>query len=203
MPLPILLGSSSVYRKSLLEKLQLPFICASPNIDESSLPNESGDQLALRLAIAKAAALSITFDSHLIIGSDQVCTCDGKIYGKPLTTERAQSQLREFSGRKVTFYTGICLINSNTGNIQKDCDSYSIHFRTLSDKEITQYISIEQPLDCAGSIKSEGLGITLIERFEGQDPNTLIGLPLIKLITMLKREGYNPLAPRHSSSCGK
>lgn len=203
MPLPILLGSSSVYRKSLLEKLQLPFICASPNIDESSLPNESGDQLALRLAIAKAAALSTVFNSHLIIGSDQVCTCNGKIYGKPLTTEKAKSQLRDFSGRKVTFYTGICLMNSLAGSIQKDCDSYSIQFRKLSDEDIAQYISIEQPLDCAGSIKSEGLGITLIERFEGQDPNTLIGLPLIKLITMLKREGYNPLAPRHSSSCGK
>lgn len=138
-------------------------------------------------------SLATRFPNHLIIGSDQVCVLDGEITGKPHTEENARRQLRKASGSIITFYTGLALYNSASGHLQTECEPFDVHFRHLSDKEIEGYVRKENPLQCAGSFKSEGLGITLFERLEGRDPNTLVGLPLIALCQMLRRENYNPL----------
>lgn len=189
----LVLASTSPYRRELLKKLEVPFQCAAPAIDELPLPGESPRQLVLRLAQAKAMALAERFPNNLIIGSDQVCVLSGKITGKPHTEENARRQLREASGHVVTFYTGLALYNSANGHLQTECEPFDVHFRHLSDAEIAHYIKKEQPLNCAGSFKSEGLGISLFERLEGRDPNTLVGLPLIALCKMLRNEHYNPL----------
>lgn len=189
----LLLASTSPWRRMLLEKLSLPFECAAPEVDETPLPGESARQLVVRLAQAKAQALASRFPQHLIIGSDQVCVLDGEITGKPRTEENAHRQLRKASGTIVTFYTGLALYNSANGHLQTECEPFDVHFRHLSDQEIEAYIRKENPLQCAGSFKSEGLGITLFERLEGRDPNSLVGLPLIALCQMLRREGFNPL----------
>ncbi|MFP8439239.1 Maf family protein [Klebsiella aerogenes] len=189
----LLLASTSPWRRMLLEKLSLPFECAAPEVDETPLPGESARQLVVRLAQAKAQALASRFPQHLIIGSDQVCVLDGEITGKPHTEENAHRQLRKASGTIVTFYTGLALYNSANGHQQTECEPFDVHFRHLSDQEIEAYIRKENPLQCAGSFKSEGLGITLFERLEGRDPNSLVGLPLIALCQMLRREGFNPL----------
>ncbi|HFZ2390495.1 Maf family protein [Klebsiella aerogenes] len=189
----LLLASTSPWRRMLLEKLSLPFECAVPEVDETPLPGESARQLVVRLAQAKAQALASRFPHHLIIGSDQVCVLDGEITGKPHTEENAHRQLRKASGTIVTFYTGLALYNSANGHLQTECEPFDVHFRHLSDQEIEAYIRKENPLQCAGSFKSEGLGITLFERLEGRDPNSLVGLPLIALCQMLRREGFNPL----------
>ena len=138
-------------------------------------------------------SLASRYPNHLIIGSDQVCVLDGEITGKPHTEENARRQLRKASGSIITFYTGLALYNSASGHLQTECEPFDVHFRHLSDKEIEGYVRKENPLQCAGSFKSEGLGITLFERLEGRDPNTLVGLPLIALCQMLRRENYNPL----------
>ncbi len=189
----LLLASTSPWRRMLLEKLSLPFECAAPEVNETPLPGESARQLVTRLAQAKAQALASRFPQHLIIGSDQVCVLDGDITGKPHTEENAYRQLRKASGTIVTFYTGLALYNSANGHLQTECEPFDVHFRHLSDQEIEAYIRKENPLQCAGSFKSEGLGITLFERLEGRDPNSLVGLPLIALCQMLCREGFNPL----------
>lgn len=189
----LILASTSRYRRELLNKLDIPFQSAAPNVDEMPLPGESPRQLVLRLAQSKAQALAADFPAHLIIGCDQVCVLDGDIAGKPHTDENAFRQLRQASGHIVTFYTGLALYNSATGHLQTECEPFDVHFRQLSDAEITRYIQKEQPLQCAGSFMSEGLGITLFERLEGRDPNTLIGLPLIALCNMLRHEQINPL----------
>lgn len=189
----ILLASTSPYRKILLEKLRLPFICAAPQVDETPLCGESAEALVLRLAVAKAQALATAYPDRLIIGSDQVCVINGNITGKPHTEENARRQLRQASGQKVTFYTGLALYNSHSNHLQALCEPFHVHFRSLTDAEIAAYVRLEQPLNCAGSFKSEGLGITLFERLEGRDPNALIGLPLIALLEMLRAEGINPL----------
>ncbi|MGR7404258.1 Maf family protein [Klebsiella aerogenes] len=189
----LLLASTSPWRRMLLEKLTLPFECAAPEVDETPQPGESARQLVVRLAQAKAQALASRFPQHLIIGSDQVCVLDGEITGKPHTEENAHRQLRKASGTIVTFYTGLALCNSANGHLQTECEPFDVHFRHLSDQEIEAYIRKENPLQCAGSFKSEGLGITLFERLEGRDPNSLVGLPLIALCQMLRREGFNPL----------
>ncbi|OTA19657.1 Maf-like protein [Xenorhabdus beddingii] len=191
--LPIVLSSTSVYRRQLLEKIGLPFTCVSPDIDESPQENESPEQLVKRLSYAKASALQGSYSSHLIIGSDQVCVLDNKITGKPHNFENAFSQLRKASGKCVTFYTGITLLNSKTGNIDTRCELFHVYFRELTEPEIMGYLNKEKPFNCAGSFKSEGLGITLFEKLDGRDPNTLIGLPLITLSDMLIRQGINPL----------
>lgn len=185
----LVLASSSSYRKMLLGKLGLPFEAAAPDIDESPLPGESPRALVHRLAIAKAQALTDRFPNHLIIGSDQVADLDGHTLGKPGTAERAREQLRLASGRSVEFLTGLCLLNSATRTLEATVESFRVHFRTLSEMQISRYVAREQPLDCAGSFKSEGLGIALFEKLEGDDPNTLIGLPLIRLAQMLERAG--------------
>ncbi|ASM24526.1 MULTISPECIES: Maf family protein [Serratia] len=189
----LLLASTSPYRKMLLEKLQLPFDCAAPQVDETPLPGESAEALVLRLATAKAQALALAYPEHLIIGSDQVCVIDGSITGKPHTEVNARAQLRQASGQAVTFYTGLALYNGRSKQLQALCEPFHVHFRALSEAEIAAYVRLEQPLNCAGSFKSEGLGIALFDRLEGRDPNTLIGLPLIALLAMLRAEGINPL----------
>lgn len=190
----LLLASTSTYRKMLLEKLHLPFLCAAPQVDETPLAGESAEALVLRLATAKAQALAAAYPEHLIIGSDQVCVIEGKITGKPHTEENACAQLRQASGQKVTFYTGLALYNSRSRHLQVLCEPFHVHFRKLSEAEISAYVRLEQPLNCAGSFKSEGLGIALFDKLEGRDPNTLIGMPLIALLEMLRAEGINPLA---------
>lgn len=141
----------------------------------------------------KSAISGVTLSDHLIIGSDPVCVLDGEITGKPLTEENARLQLRKASGNIVTFYTGLALFNSANGHLQTEVEPFDVHFRHLSEAEIDNYVRKEHPLHCAGSFKSEGFGITLFERLEGRDPNTLVGLPLIALCQMLRREGKNPL----------
>ncbi len=189
----IVLASTSIYRKALLEKLGLPFVCAAPDIDETPHDGENAVSLVRRLAISKARALANRYPNHLIIGSDQVCVLEGAITGKPHTPENAIRQLQQASGRCITFYTGLALFNSSTAHLQSVVEPFDVYFRTLSTREIERYVDIEQPLDCAGSFKSEGLGITLFDRLSGRDPNTLIGLPLITLLELLREEGVNPL----------
>lgn len=190
---PIVLASTSAFRRALLEKLGMPFITAAPNTDETPANGESARELVTRLAQAKAQALKGEFPDHIIIGSDQVCVLNNQIAGKPHSEENAVEQLLLARGSIVTFYTGLAVFNSANGHLQTACELFDVHFRHLSEQEIRNYVRIEQPLQCAGSFKSEGLGITLFERLEGRDPNTLIGLPLIKLCEMLRHEGVNPL----------
>ncbi|QCZ28868.1 Maf family protein [Leclercia adecarboxylata] len=189
----LILASTSPYRRMLLEKLGVPFECAAPDVDESPQPGESPRHLVVRLAQEKAKSLAARFPDHLIIGSDQVCVLDGIITGKPHTEENARQQLLKARGTIVTFYTGLALYNSATGHLQTECEPFDVHFRHLSEQEIEDYVRKERPLNCAGSFKSEGLGIALFDRLDGRDPNTLVGLPLIALCQMLRREHSNPL----------
>ncbi|ADO09085.1 Maf-like protein yceF [Pantoea vagans C9-1] len=189
----ILLASTSPFRQALLRKLGLPFIAAAPEVDESPQPGENAEALVIRLAVAKAQALAGTYPRHWIIGSDQVCVLDGAIAGKPHTAENARAQLRAASGQAITFYTGLALFHPASGRLLQCCEPFVVHFRTLTDAEIAGYVEKEQPLQCAGSFKSEGLGICLFDRLEGRDPNTLVGLPLIALNGMLQQAGINPL----------
>lgn len=189
----LVLGSTSPFRKEILEKLNLPFTCAKPNIDESPLSNESPEALVERLAIEKAQAVSKNFDDALIIGSDQVAVCDGKILGKPHNFDNGKLQLTQFSNKAVTFYTGLCVLDSSSRTIESLVEPFIVHFNQLSSEEIDNYLITEQPYNCAGSFKSEGLGICLFKKLEGDDPNTLIGLPLIKLVALLKSHGLDVL----------
>jgi len=193
MTQPLLLASSSPFRKALLEKLHLPFKSASPDIDETPQANETPEQYVKRLAEEKSKALAADYPDHIIIGSDQCAVINGKIIGKPHTHEKAIEQLQEASGNCTTFYTGLALFNAETGNIQSSVELFNVYFRDLSDQEIDQYLRIETPYKCAGSFKSEGLGISLFKKLEGDDPNTLIGLPLIRLLEMLRAEKTSPL----------
>jgi len=186
----LVLASTSPYRKELLQKLQLDFATANPSIDESALPDEAPEQLVARLAESKARAVADQFQNALIIGSDQVAVVDGKIVGKPGDHARAVAQLKRASGKRVSFLTGLCVYNTLSQRSQVDVVPFSVIFRHLTDAQIEKYLQREQPYNCAGSFKSEGLGIALFERLEGDDPNTLIGLPLIRLIKMLESEGY-------------
>ena len=187
--LPLLLASSSVYRRELLARLQLPFTCSSPDIDESPLAGESAIELVRRLAQAKAQALAASHPGHLIIGSDQVAVLDGKIIGKPHTFDKAREQLLAASGASVTFLTGLALLNSQSGHCQLDCIPFTVHMRTLDPARVEHYLRAEQPYDCAGSFKAEGLGVSLFQRTEGPDATSLAGLPLIRLVDMLLAEG--------------
>lgn len=190
---PLVLASGSTYRRLLFAKLGLTFTWASPNIDESQAANESAEQLVERLSIAKATALIHSHSQSLIIGSDQVAILDGQVIGKPHNHATATEQLRRASGKQVIFKTGLCLLNAETGIQQLAVEEYTVQFRTLTDAQINHYLCTEQPYDCAGSFKCEGLGIALFHQLSGNDPNTLIGLPLIRLIDMLKNEGIDPL----------
>lgn len=189
----LVLGSTSPFRKILLEKLNLPFDCAKPNIDETALPNETPQALVERLAIEKAQAVAAQFPNALIIGSDQVALCDDDILGKPHNFDNGVKQLTKFSNKAVTFYTGLAVYNSATKQSYSLVEPFTVHFNPLSQNEIENYLNAEQPYNCAGSFKSEGLGICLFKKLEGDDPNTLIGLPLIKLVSLLKKHGVDVL----------
>lgn len=186
--LPLILASSSPYRRELLQRLRLPFDCASPDIDETPLPGESAEQLVRRLAESKARALAQHYPAHLIIGSDQAAVNGSRILGKPHDIERATEQLKDASGKSVSFLTGLCLLNSQSGAAQVDCVRFSVHFRELDEARIRRYLETEHPFDCAGSFKAEGLGVSLFRATEGEDATSLIGLPLIRLVDMLLTE---------------
>jgi len=189
----IVLGSTSPFRKTLLERLRIDFDCDSPDIDETPLENEPVEDMVVRLAIAKAQVISAHHPDSLIIGSDQSAVLDGKILSKPGNFENAFKQLTRASGQKITFQTGLCLLNSSTGTIQSACVPYTVVFKNLTPTMIKNYLHKEEPYNCAGSFKSEALGIALFERFEGSDPNALIGLPLIELVNFLNNEGFSIL----------
>ena len=189
--LPLLLASSSVYRRELLTRLRLPFSCSSPDIDESHRPGETAIELVKRLSLEKARALANSHPNHLIIGSDQVAVLGGQIIGKPHTHDKAHQQLMSASGASVSFLTGLTLLNSQTGHHQTDCIPFTVHMRTLSAEQIERYLLAEQPYDCAGSFKAEGLGVSLFQRTEGDDATSLVGLPLIRLVDMLLAEGVH------------
>lgn len=189
----IVLASSSVYRRELLKKLVPEFDCASPEIDESAGLYESPTKLSERLAIEKARALATVFPDALIIGSDQVAMLDGIQLQKPGNRENCMAQLTAASGRIVDFFTSVCVIDARTGAVYHDQDHTRVYFRNLSDAQISHYVDREQPYDCAGGFKSEGLGIALFDRIEGDDPNALIGLPLIRLCRLLHQAGYSVL----------
>lgn len=185
----LVLASSSPYRRELLNKLGLTFDTASPDIDETPLSGEAPMQTSMRLSLQKAAALAAEFPRHLIIGSDQVAMLDGKPLNKPGSRENTIAQLAAASGKTVHFYTGVCVYDSRTGQHRVDCDRCAVTFRVLSPEQIERYVDLDRPFNCAGGFKSESLGIALFERIEGDDPNALIGLPLIKLIGLLEAFG--------------
>ena len=185
----LVLASSSPYRRELLARLALPFDVIVPEIDETPRPDETPTALVERLAVAKARAVVARAPSALIIGSDQVAVYDGAIVGKPHTHENAVRQLRTAAGKTVMLYTGLALINAATGRVQSEVIPFAVTFRPLTEAQIESYLRKEQPYGCAGSVRSEGLGIALLERFAGDDPNALIGLPLIRLVRMLENEG--------------
>ncbi|MGV6851653.1 MAG: Maf family protein [bacterium] len=187
----LILGSSSPYRKALLERLNLPFAQHSPDIDECYLEHEEVPDYVCRLSREKAQTIAKRFPDACIIASDQTAVCGNLILGKPGTIEKAHEQLHNLSGRTVTFYTGLCVLFQE--NMHVAMDTTTVHFRSLSEAEISRYIEIEQPLNCAGSFKSEGLGICLFERITSEDPTALMGLPLIQTANVLRTIGINPL----------
>jgi MAF protein len=185
---PLILASTSPFRRELLERLGIQFTTAAPDIDESAHPDEKPSALVRRLSEAKARAIGATCKG-LIIGSDQVATTGDDILGKPGTHEKAVEQLKHLSGKRVCFHTGLCLLNTKTDTADVAVVPFNVQFRQLEDSQIENYLQADKPYNCAGSFKSEGLGITLFERMEGDDPTALIGLPLIKLTTMLRKAG--------------
>ena len=189
----IILASTSPYRRELLSRLGLPFEVINPQTDESRLPGEAPEALALRLSESKARAVADAYPGALIIGSDQVATVDGKIYGKPGSHERAVAQLKELSGKTVNFFTGLCLLDSATGEAEVSGVPTLVRFRQLTDSEIENYLRREPAYNCAGSAKSEGLGIALLASMQGDDPNALVGLPLIALCDLLRKRGVEVL----------
>jgi len=184
----LILASTSPFRKELLTRLGLIFETAAPDVDETRRENESATTLVRRLSEAKARAIGAA-QQGLVIGSDQVATLGDTILGKPGSYERAMEQLRLLSGNAVTFQTGLCLLDSENDSLQLDVVPFTVHFRELDGTRIGRYLRHDQPYNCAGSFKSEGLGITLFERMEGDDPTALIGLPLIRLTAMLEKAG--------------
>jgi septum formation protein len=186
---PLVLASTSIYRSQLLSTLQIPFQTAAPDVDETPLPGESAEQTSWRLAQLKAQVVAKRFPDALIIGSDQVALLEGQQIGKPLNHDNAVRQLRAMRGKTVSFYTALSLLNAASGEMQTDVVITKVSFRNLSDEEIERYLKKEQPYHCAGSAKAEGLGIALISRIQGDDPNALIGLPLILLVGMLEKQG--------------
>lgn len=188
----LVLASTSPFRKQLLNKLSVPFETASPDCDETPFSDERPEDLVKRLAKEKAESCH-TNQPSLIIGSDQVCVIDGKIIGKPLNRENAIQQLSRQSGKAIQFYTGLALHNTETNITDVKLDTFTVHFRRLTQQQISRYVEKEEPYYCAGCFKSEGLGIALFEKLEGKDPNTLVGLPLIDLIDMLETQGFSIL----------
>ncbi|SDK32016.1 septum formation protein [Methylophilus rhizosphaerae] len=190
----LILASSSRYRREVLQKLHLPFTCSSPDIDETPLANESPEQTSLRLAENKARKVAESHPDALIIGCDQVATVDGLQIGKPGNHENAVKQLTMLSGKEVIFHSALCLYDSTNRHMQSTIVPYYVKFKTLTPQQIETYLRLEQPYDCAGSAKSEGMGIALLEYMRGDDPNALIGLPLIALTHMLQQAGIDVLS---------
>jgi len=189
----LILASSSPFRRELLTRLGQPFEVVVPDADETPGPGEAPEALVRRLAILKARTVARAHPRSLVIGSDQVAVHDGRIVGKPGTHERAVAQLREASGKRVSLYTGLALVDSETGRTQDDVVPFHVVFRPLTEAMIEGYLRRDQPYNCAGSVRAESLGVALLERFDGEDPNALIGLPLIRLVRMLEAEGISLL----------
>ncbi len=190
---PLILGSTSTYRRELLARLRIPFTVAAPDVDESALADETPYEMANRLAMAKALAVAIKFPQAIVIGSDQVADLDGLALGKPGNFERALEQLQHMRGKTVVFHTALAVVCLETGFKQHDVARVHVKFRDLSDAEISAYLLAETPFDCAGSAKSEGLGICLLESIDNDDPTALVGLPLIRTCTMLRSAGMKLL----------
>ncbi len=186
---PLVLGSTSPYRRELLQRLRLPFSVLAPDIDETPRPGEAPRDLAMRLARSKAHAVAAQQPGAVVIGSDQVADLAGQPLGKPGTHERAAAQLRQMSGHSVVFQTAVAVVCLATGFEQVDLAAVTVRFRALSDAEIERYLRAEQPYDCAGSAKSEGLGISLLDAIDSDDPTALVGLPLIRTCRMLRAAG--------------
>ncbi|MCL7941135.1 Maf family nucleotide pyrophosphatase [Halomonas sp. ATCH28] len=191
----LILASGSPWRRQLLDRLGIPYAWESPDIDETPRPGEDPEALVHRLALTKAERLAERFPAHLIVGSDQVALFDGEVLGKPGDEATARANLARFSGRRVRFLTGLALLDSGHGRHRVCHETYDVVFRRLSEGEIARYVERERPLDSAGSFRMEGLGIALFEKLEGDDPNTLVGLPLIRLCEMLREAGLDPLGP--------
>ena len=194
LPPRLILGSTSRYRRELLERLRLPFEVAAPQVDETPEPGEAPAALARRLALAKAQAVAAQHPDAIIIGSDQVADVDGEPVGKPGTHERAVAQLQRMSGQRIVFQTAVAVVRASTGFAQTLLAPVTVRFRTLSDAEIERYLRLEQPYDCAGSAKCETLGIALLSAIESDDPTALIGLPLIRTSELLRAAGLDPIA---------
>ena len=186
---PLVLGSTSRYRRALLDRLRLTFLVDGPDCDETPDPDEAPSALVLRLSETKARSLMERYPHHLIIGSDQVADLDGEIVGKPGSLTAAEQQLLRQSGRSVVFRTGLCLLDSATGSCQLDSVTIDVKFRDLELGEVRRYVHADQPVDCAGSIKAEGLGVSLFESVTTTDATALVGLPLIRLTQMLRNVG--------------
>ena len=191
----LILGSTSPYRRELLARLRIPFEVASPDVDETALPGEPPSVLARRLALAKAKAVALKFPGAVVIGSDQVADLDGTAIGKPGTHARAVEQLRQMRGRSVVFQTAVAVVRTDTGFAGSALVPVTVRFRDLSDAQIEHYLRAEQPYDCAGSAKSEALGIALLDSIDSSDPTALVGLPLIQTCALLRQAGIDPLAP--------
>jgi len=192
-PPRLILGSTSRYRRELLERLRLPFDVVQPEVDETPLPGEAPAALALRLALAKAQAVAAHHPAALVIGSDQVADLDGVPLGKPGNHQRALAQLQAMRGRAVVFQTAVAVVRQDTGFAQALLAPVRVRFHELSDAAIERYLRLEQPYDCAGSAKCETLGIALLASIESDDPTALIGLPLIRTCTLLRAAGLDPL----------
>lgn len=190
---PLILGSTSRYRRELLSRLGLPFTAEAPGVDEAAIAGEAPTATALRLSVAKARAVAARHVDALVIGSDQVADCDGRAIGKPGDRERAMAELRRLSGKTVVFHTGLALVDAASGRVQSAVVPVTSTFRVLHDEEIAAYLDREAPYDCAGGVKSEALGIALFDAIASDDPTALIGLPLIALCRMLRHEGLDPL----------
>jgi septum formation protein len=190
---PLILGSTSRYRRELLERLRLPFAVEAPQVDETPLPAEAPAALAMRLALAKARAVAALHPQAVVIGSDQVADLDGQPVGKPGTHERATEQLRAMRGRAVVFQTAVAVVRQDTGYERALLAPVNVRFRPLADAEIEHYLRAEQPYDCAGSAKCETLGIALLEAIDSDDPTALVGLPLIRTCQLLREAGIDPL----------
>ena len=191
--LQVILGSTSTYRRELMNRLRIPFDVQAPNVDETANSGESPLQLAQRLALAKAHAVAKKFPEAVVMGSDQVADLDGLALGKPGNFERATMQLRQMRGKTVIFHTALAVVCHDSGFVAQDCASVNVVFRDLSDAEITAYLLAETPYDCAGSAKSEGLGIALLASIDSDDPTALVGLPLIRTCNMLRDAGVKLL----------
>jgi septum formation protein len=193
LPPPLILGSTSRYRRELLERLRLPFLVEAPQVDETPLPGEAPAALAQRLALAKARAVAALHPQAVVIGSDQVADLDGRPLGKPGSHERAAAQLRLLSGRQAVFHTAVAVVRADTSFEEVALAPVTVRFRALTDDEIEHYLRLEEPYDCAGSAKCETLGIALLEAIDSDDPTALVGLPLIRTCRMLREAGIDVL----------